>query len=154
MRVSDFHYELPDALIARHPCAERTGSRLLWLDPARERPQHLQLPDIPRLLRAGDLLVFNDTRVIPARMFGCKPGTGGAVEVLVERLLDGRRVRAQLRASKAPKPGSAILLLDDEGREAARVRVPSTRCAGSAPRRMVPPRSSAARCSGRRSMPG
>ena len=123
MRVSDFHYELPDALIARHPCAERTGSRLLWLDPARERPQHLQFTDIPRLLRAGDLLVFNDTRVIPARMFGCKPGTGGAVEVLVERLLDGRRVLAQLRASKAPKPGSAILLLDDEGREAARVRV-------------------------------
>jgi S-adenosylmethionine:tRNA ribosyltransferase-isomerase len=123
MKVSDFHYELPDALIARHPCAERTGSRLLWLDPARERPEHLQFADITRLLRAGDLLVFNDTRVIPARMFGCKAATGGAVEVLVERLLGGSRVLAQLRASKAPKPGSEILLVDDEGREAARVRV-------------------------------
>jgi S-adenosylmethionine:tRNA ribosyltransferase-isomerase len=123
MKVSDFHYELPDALIARHPCAERTGSRLLWLDPARERPEHLRFADITRLLRAGDLLVFNDTRVIPARMFGCKAASGGAVEVLVERLLGARRVLAQLRASKAPKPGSEILLLDDEGREAARVRV-------------------------------
>ncbi len=123
MKVSDFHYELPDALIARHPCAERTGSRLLWLDPARERPEHLQFADITRLLRAGDLLVFNDTRVIRARLFGCKAATGGAVEVLVERLLGARRVLAQLRASKAPKPGSEILLLDDEGREAARVRV-------------------------------
>ncbi len=123
MNVCDFHYELPDDLIARHPCSERTGGRLLWLDPAREHPEHLQFADITRLLRAGDLLVFNDTRVIPARMFGCKSGTGGAVEVLVERLLGARRVRAQLRASKAPKPGNEILLLDDEGREAARVRV-------------------------------
>ena len=123
MKVSDFHYELPDALIARHPCAERTGSRLLWLDPARARPEHLQFADITRLLREGDLLVFNDTRVIPARLFGCKAGSGGAVEVLVERLLGGNRVLAQLRASKAPKLGGEILLLDDEGREAARVCV-------------------------------
>ncbi|HQY69673.1 MAG TPA: tRNA preQ1(34) S-adenosylmethionine ribosyltransferase-isomerase QueA [Pseudomonadales bacterium] len=123
MKVCDFRYELPDDLIARHPCAERTGARLLWLDPAREHPEHLQFADITRLLRAGDLLVFNDTRVIPARMFGCKAATGGAVEVLVERLLGTHRVLAQLRASKAPKPGSELLLLDEEGREAARVRV-------------------------------
>jgi S-adenosylmethionine:tRNA ribosyltransferase-isomerase len=123
MKVSDFHYELPDALIARYPSERRTGSRLLWLDPARERLEHLQFSDIARVLRAGDLLVFNDTRVIPARMFGCKASSGGAVEVLVERLLGDRRVIAQLRASKTPRAGSEILLLDDEGREAARVRV-------------------------------
>jgi S-adenosylmethionine:tRNA ribosyltransferase-isomerase len=123
MKLSDFHYELPDALIARYPSERRTASRLLWLDPARERLEHLQFAEIGRCLRAGDLLVFNDTRVIPARMFGCKAVSGGAVEVLVERLLGERRVLAQLRASKAPKPGSEILLLDADGREAARARV-------------------------------
>ena len=72
MKVSDFHYELPDALIARFPGERRTDSRLLWLDGVHERLEHLRFADIGQLLRAGDLLVFNDTRVIRARMYGGK----------------------------------------------------------------------------------
>jgi S-adenosylmethionine:tRNA ribosyltransferase-isomerase len=107
MRVADFHFELPDRLIARHPLAERRASRLLVLDGPSGELSHRQFPDLLEYLRPGDLMVFNDTRVIPARLFGQK-ASGGKLEILVERLLDERRVLAHVRASKSPKPGSLI----------------------------------------------
>ncbi len=118
MRVEDFDYELPESLIARHPPARRGDSRLLALGAADARPRDLHFSDLPRLLRPGDLLVFNDTRVIPARLLGRKE-TGGRVEVLVERLLEGGRALAHVRASKAPRPGMRLSL--EEG--AVQVRV-------------------------------
>ncbi len=116
MRTSDFFYELPKALIAQAPITPRSASRLLSLDPGRE-PRDLRFADLPELLGSGDLLVFNDTRVVPARLFGVKP-TGGRVELLVERILDSARVVAQVRASKPPQPGQR---LEIEGGVAARV---------------------------------
>lgn len=110
MQLSDFHYDLPDELIARHPLAERSASRLLVLDQA--EPSHRGFKDVLSLLNPGDLLVCNDTRVIPARMLGTK-ATGGRVEVLVERILGRSHFSAQVRASKSPRPGSYILL--DQG---------------------------------------
>ncbi|MCL7462085.1 tRNA preQ1(34) S-adenosylmethionine ribosyltransferase-isomerase QueA [Pseudomonas sp. NW5] len=107
MRVADFHFELPDELIARHPLAERCASRLLMLDGPSGELRHRQFPDLLEYLRPGDLMVFNDTRVIPARLFGQK-ASGGRLEILVERLLDEQRVLAHVRASKSPKPGSLI----------------------------------------------
>ena len=98
--VDDFDFELPPALIAQHPAAERSASRLL--DGRARLPVERRFRDLPSLLNAGDLLVFNDTRVIKARLFGEK-ASGGAVEVLVERVLADREVLAQVRASKAPK---------------------------------------------------
>ena len=109
MKKSDFHYELPPALIAQQPLAARTASRLLVLDGASGVIEDRQFTDLPELLRTGDLLVFNDTRVLPARLFGEKD-TGGRIELLVERLLDNRQVLAQCRASKPPKPGQALFL--------------------------------------------
>lgn len=109
MKLSDFTFELPDALIARYPTAERTASRLLCLNGQSGEVQHRQFTDILTLLQLGDLLVFNDTRVIPARLLG-KKSTGGKVEVLVERVLDDHRVMAHIRASKAPKPGTELIL--------------------------------------------
>ncbi|MDB6061116.1 MAG: tRNA preQ1(34) S-adenosylmethionine ribosyltransferase-isomerase QueA [Verrucomicrobiaceae bacterium] len=122
MNLSDFHFDLPDALIARFPAAQRTASRLLVLDGNTGGIEHRQFTDLLDYLRAGDLLVFNNTRVIPARLFGRKE-TGGRVEILVERLLDEQRVQAHIRASKAPKPGSTIYLTRDESDEAAAARV-------------------------------
>lgn len=112
MRVSDFDYQLPDDLIARYPAAQRTGSRLLSLDGDSGEVAHGQFADIEEHLRPGDLLVMNDTRVIPARLFGRK-ASGGRVEMLIERLLDGRSALAHVRASRAPKPGTD-LVLDDQ----------------------------------------
>lgn len=111
MRLSDFHFELPDELIARYPMPERSASRLLHLDGQDGRLAHRQFRDLLDLLEPGDLLVFNNTRVIPARLFGHK-ASGGAVEILVERVCGEFRVLAHCRASKAPKPGSQILLED------------------------------------------
>lgn len=111
MRRQDFNYHLPDDLIARAPAAERRGSRLLQLDGSTGRRVHGQFPDLLTLVDAGDLMVFNDTRVIPARLFGQKV-SGGQVEILVERVLDTRRVLAHTRASKAPKVESEIILQD------------------------------------------
>ena len=108
MRVSDFRFDLPDELIARHPLSERRASRLLCLDGPSGAMAHRQFVDLLEYLRPGDLMVFNNTRVIPARLFGRKE-TGGQVEILVERVLDGFRVLAHIRASKSPKPGSRIL---------------------------------------------
>jgi S-adenosylmethionine:tRNA ribosyltransferase-isomerase len=109
MRVADFSFELPDSLIARHPLAERHGSRLLVLDGPSGALAHRQFTDLLEYLRPGDLMVFNNTRVIPARVFGQK-ASGGKLEILVERVLDSHRVLAHVRASKSPKPGSMIVL--------------------------------------------
>src|SRR5690606_34797471 len=109
MKKSDFHFELPPGLIAQEPLAERSASRMLVLPPGDAAPVDAQVRALGDWLRAGDLLVFNDTRVIPARLFGQKD-TGGRVEILVERLLPDNRARAQLGASKPPRPGSRIVL--------------------------------------------
>ncbi len=113
MRVADFSFELPESLIAHYPQAERSACRLLQLDGPSGALTHGVFTDLLDKLEAGDLLVFNDTRVIPARMFGRKV-SGGKIEVLVERVLDDHRVLAHVRASKAPKPGAELLLGDDE----------------------------------------
>ena len=107
--VADFDFALPPELIAQHPAAERSASRLL--DGRGERPADRAFRDLPSLLRPGDLLVFNDTRVIKARLYGRK-ASGGAVEALVERVLPGHEVLAHLRASKAPRPGSRLRFAD------------------------------------------
>jgi S-adenosylmethionine:tRNA ribosyltransferase-isomerase len=99
MRRADFHYELPEELIAQQPAPSRSGSRLLHLHGGSQALRDLRSTDLPSLLRPGDLLVFNDTRVIPARIFGSKP-TGGQVEILLERVLDERRILAHVHASK------------------------------------------------------
>lgn len=111
MNVSDFHFDLPDELIARYPLKQRSASRLLSVDGPSGQTKHLQFTDLPDLLRPGDLLIFNNTRVIPARLFGQKE-TGGRVEVLVERLLGEREILAHTRASKSPREGQKILLED------------------------------------------
>ncbi|HIC7643779.1 TPA: tRNA preQ1(34) S-adenosylmethionine ribosyltransferase-isomerase QueA [Serratia liquefaciens] len=113
MRVADFSFELPESLIARYPQSERSGCRLLQLDGPSGALTHGVFTDLLDNLEAGDLLVFNNTRVIPARMFGRKV-SGGKIEALVERVLDDHRVLAHVRASKAPKPGADLLLGDDE----------------------------------------
>lgn len=109
MQVSDFHFDLPDELIARYPMAERTASRLLQLDGQTGALRHGQFVDVLDQLNPGDLLVFNNTRVIPARMFGQK-ASGGKLEVLVERILDEHSVLAHVRSSKSPKPGTRLIL--------------------------------------------
>jgi len=109
MFLSDFDYELPSELIAQYPPARRRDSRLLVVgDTLSDR----KFDELPSMLSSGDLLVFNDTRVIPARVAGRKQ-TGGRVEVLVERVLSETEVLAQVRASKTPKPGSLLGLADD-----------------------------------------
>ena len=115
MKKSDFHYDLPPELIAQAPLAERSASRLLVVPPAPAPLQDRHFRDLLDLLAPGDLLVFNDTRVIPARLFGQK-ATGGRVEILIERLLGGNQARAQLGVSKSPKAGARIAL--DAGGEA------------------------------------
>jgi S-adenosylmethionine:tRNA ribosyltransferase-isomerase len=107
--VADFDFELPPELIAQHPAAERSGSRLL--DGRGNAPVDRQFRELPALLQPGDLMVFNDTRVIKARLYGEK-STGGSVEVLVERLLPGNEVLAHLRASKSPRAGAVLRLAD------------------------------------------
>ena len=112
MLISDFDYKLPQELIARYPAKARRGSRLLCLgDELADR----HFADLPALLRAGDLLVFNDTRVIRARLAAHKE-TGGKVELLIERVTDDRSALALIRASKSPKPGGRLFL--DGGAEA------------------------------------
>ncbi|KRD30454.1 S-adenosylmethionine:tRNA ribosyltransferase-isomerase [Lysobacter sp. Root916] len=115
MKKSDFHYELPPELIAQAPLPERSASRLLLVPPAPAEIADRSFRDLPELLAPGDLLVFNDTRVIPARLYGHK-SSGGRVEILIERLLGGAQARAQLGVSKSPKAGARIAL--DAGGEA------------------------------------
>jgi len=110
LRRTDFDFDLPDALIAQHPLPQRSASRLLALTAGALADRRID--ELPSLLRAGDLLVFNDTRVIKARLFGTK-ASGGRVEVLVERLEGARRARVQVRSSHSPKPGSALRFGDD-----------------------------------------
>jgi len=111
MRRADFSYPLPPELIAQRPLPERTASRLLALDGADGALRDLQFTDLPSLLRPGDLLVLNDTRVLPARIEGRK-ASGGACELLLERIVGPRRFLAQARASKGLKPGGSVLLPD------------------------------------------
>jgi S-adenosylmethionine:tRNA ribosyltransferase-isomerase len=103
VRRADFHYELPEDLIAQQPLAERSASRLLTLDGATGALADRQIRDFPEFLKPGDLLIFNDTRVIPARLFALKE-SGGKVEVLLERPLDGNQALVHARASKALRP--------------------------------------------------
>lgn len=120
MRVTDFTFELPESLIAHYPQAERSSCRLLSLDGSTGALTHGTFTDLLDKLNPGDLLVFNNTRVIPARLFGRK-ASGGKIEVLVERMLDDKRILAHIRASKAPKPGAELLLGDDESIKATMV---------------------------------
>lgn len=109
MRLSDFHYELPEELIAQHPPERRGASRLLCLDGPSGRIDDRMFADLPGLLQPGDLLVFNNTRVLAARLFG-KKLSGGRVELLIERLLGEREALAHVRASKTPKIGGELLV--------------------------------------------
>lgn len=109
MQRSDFHFELPDELIAQYPPDVRGDSRLLYLDARCGEIQDRHFDDLVSLINPADLLVFNDTRVIPARLFGYKQ-SGGKVEILVERILEGGRLLAQIKASKTPKPDTRITL--------------------------------------------
>jgi S-adenosylmethionine:tRNA ribosyltransferase-isomerase len=112
LTLADFDFELPPELIAQHPAAERSASRLL--DATGTEPVDRVFRDLPGLLDPGDLLVFNDTRVIKARLLGAK-ASGGAVEALVERVLPGQAVLAHLRASKSPRPGSVLRFVSGDG---------------------------------------
>ena len=116
MRRSDFSYHLPPELIAQHPPEERAAGRMLWVDGKNGWFEDRMFRELPDRLRPGDVLVFNDTRVIPARLFGEK-ATGGKIEVLVERITGPRTALAHCRAAKALKPGGRLLL---EGRVAMR----------------------------------
>ena len=122
MQRADFHYELPDELIARYPSAQRSDCRLLCVN-ANSELAHRRFTDLVELLEPGDLLVFNDTRVIPARLHGQK-ASGGKVEMLLERPLDAQRGLAHIRSSKSPKPGTELIFEGDvravvEGRQEA-----------------------------------
>lgn len=130
MKRSDFSYQLPQELIAQRPLAQRTASRLLCLDGATGAVSHNRFSDLLQFLSPNDLLVFNDTRVIPARLWGQKE-SGGKLEILIERVTGSHSALAHVRSSKSPKPGSRILLsakageapglysLEVEGREGA-----------------------------------
>ena len=111
MQTQDFDFYLPDALIAQHPTKQRSASRLLHLDGTSAQLHDQLFIDLPNFIHAGDLLVFNDTRVIKARLYGHKQ-SGGAVEMLVERVLDMQHVLAHIRSSRAPKAGARIRLAD------------------------------------------
>ena len=111
MKRTDFDYQLPEKLIAQRPLEQRSASRLLCLDRQSGDLSDRKFNDLPSLLNPGDLLVFNNTEVIPARLFGRK-ASGGRIEILVERLLNRQECLAQVRASKSPKPGGKLLLED------------------------------------------
>lgn len=111
MKKAIFHYQLPSELIAQQPTPSRSGSRLLALNGVSGEVEDLRFVDLPGILHSGDLLIFNDTRVIPARLYATKE-TGGRVEILVERILGARRIVAQLGMSKRGRPGM-YLRVDD-----------------------------------------
>ena len=114
MRIEEFDYDLPPALIAQFPAAERGSSRMLHLEGNTGRCADHRFADLPNFVREGDLFIFNDTRVIKARLLGTK-ATGGRVEVLIERVVAPRRALAMLRASHAPAPGQVIRFGDSAG---------------------------------------
>jgi len=111
MKRTNFHYELPAELIAQAPLETRSASRLLCFDKISGHLSDQKFSNLPALLNPGDLLVFNNTKVIPARLYGTKV-SGGRVEILVERLLSRQECLAQVRASKSPKPGGSLILED------------------------------------------
>ena len=111
MQLSDFSYHLPDELIARYPLAQRSASRLLYL--SKNGVAHKQVIDLPSLIKPNDLLVFNDTRVLAARLYGQK-SSGGKVEVLVERILNDDTALVHLRASNSPKAGATLLFANGQ----------------------------------------
>ncbi len=112
MELDQFDYHLPEELIAQVPLQQRTASRLLHFEADADCFEDLHFKDLLKLVRAGDLLVFNDTRVIPARLFGQK-SSGGKVEFLLERMLSSHKVLSQLKASKSPKKGTQLIFADD-----------------------------------------
>ncbi len=114
MKVSDFDYDLPEELIAKYPPTDRGNSRLLTLDGSNGVIRHQQFRDIVELLEPGDLLIFNDTKVVPARLFGIKE-TGGKIEILFERKLDDCCFLAHVKSSRSPVAGSLLKL--ESGRE-------------------------------------
>ena len=109
MQRTDFTYNLPEHLIAQYPTESRTDSRLLYIEPENNQLKDCKFVDFPSFLLPNDLLIFNNTRVIPARLFGHK-SSGGKIEILIERILDDKRVLAQLRSSRSPKPGARLYL--------------------------------------------
>jgi S-adenosylmethionine:tRNA ribosyltransferase-isomerase len=111
-KLSDFDFELPPELIAQHPTPERSGSRLL--DGTGSTPADRIFHELPELLKAGDLLVFNDTKVMKGRLYGEK-STGGKLELLVERVLPGNQVAAHMRVSKKPEVGATVMLTSAPG---------------------------------------
>ena len=127
MQVSDFTFDLPEHLIAQYPAAERTASRLMHLDSETGTVNHYHFADLPSLVNRGDLMVFNNTRVIPARFHG-KKASGGKLEVLLERVLDDYQALVQIRSSKSPKPGSTILLGSPNGLAQNETAVHVLRC--------------------------
>lgn len=112
MQLSDFDFDLPPELIARYPLEKRSASRLLCLDIKTGAVQHRQFVDLISLINPNDLLVFNNTQVISARLLGNKE-SGGKVEVLAERILDEHRILAHVRASKSPKPGTYLCFAEN-----------------------------------------
>nr|WP_297458950.1 tRNA preQ1(34) S-adenosylmethionine ribosyltransferase-isomerase QueA [uncultured Halomonas sp.] len=112
MQRADFHFDLPDELIARYPSEQRSDCRLLCVDGESGELAHRRFADLLELLAPGDLVVFNDTRVIPARLHGHK-ASGGRVEMLLERPLDAHRGLAHIRSSKSPKPGTELIFEGD-----------------------------------------
>ncbi|WP_291510531.1 tRNA preQ1(34) S-adenosylmethionine ribosyltransferase-isomerase QueA [Acidithiobacillus sp.] len=116
MKKSDFYYHLPPELIAQEPLPERSAGRLLLVDPGSDVFQDARVRDLPRFLRPGDLLVFNDTRVLPARLWARKT-SGGSVELLLERLLTPERARFLARASKPLRTGGRLILAGGETAE-------------------------------------
>lgn len=109
MQTKDFDFNLPKALIAQYPSPKRTASRMLHLNGRTSELRNGFFQELPDHLKAGDLVVFNDTRVIKARLFGYKT-SGGAVEVMIERVIDEHHALAQIRASRAPKEGNRLIL--------------------------------------------
>lgn len=122
MKTREFHYHLPEHLIAQKPCNIRSQSRLLHYSRADKSINHRQFNDLLDLINPGDCLVFNNTRVIPARIYGVKE-TGGKVEILVERLTSETQCLAHIKASKTPKPGSKITLSDVDKKQQFTVTV-------------------------------
>lgn len=122
MKTSDFDYHLPEHLIAQSPCNVRSNSRLLHYSRYNKEIQHLQFTDILDIINPEDLLVFNNTEVIPARIFGHKE-TGGKVEMLVERLVNDHQCLAHVKASKTPKPGSIITVGDSTKNKSFSIKV-------------------------------
>jgi len=130
VQAADFDYTLPPELIAQRPLPERSASRLLVVDAAAGQRRDARFTDLPELLAPGDLLVFNDTRVVPARLEGVKP-TGGVVEMLLERPLEGLEALLHMRASKPLRPGQVVrtaggdLVVEGREEDLFRVRLPA-----------------------------